>query len=290
MRRLEFCRVRSENSREATKGIPHRQIRSVVCCFLTLFSPGLAFSLQPSTSQMVRASISSTEADWKATPHFSYVERDLDEKDGVTTSKTYRVLMIEGSPYSRLIAVGGEPLSPAQQEREGKKLREEIAKRGSESPGARAKRVAKYQKDRSRMFALLHDMAEAFDFKRVGQQRMEGHEVYVLEATPRPGYEPESRETKLLTGMKGTLWIDKDTYQWVKVEAVAIKPVWMGWFIAKVRPGTRFSLEQAPVMKTFWLPKHFSVQVKAEILFWQKNYSHSETYSDYHLISRISAP
>jgi hypothetical protein len=74
------------------------------------------------------------------------------------------------------------------------------------------------------------------------------------------------------------------------VEAVAIKPVWMGWFIAKVLPGTRFSLEQAPVMKTLWLPEHFSVEVKAKILWWQKSYAHSETYYDYHLISTISPP
>ena len=138
------------------------------------------------------------------------------------------------------------------------------------------------------MFALLDEMAKAFDFKRVGQQKIDGHVVYVLQATPRPGYEPESRETKLLTGMKGTLWIDKDTDQWVRVEAEAIKPVWMGWFIAKVLPGTRFSLEQVQVMNRVWLPEHFSVEVRAKILWWQKNYAHTETYYDYHLISGTS--
>ena len=56
-------------------------------------------------------------------------------------------------------------------------------------------------------------MAEAFDFKQVGQQQIEGHKVYVLEATPHPGYEPKRRETKLLTGMTGRLWIDQETYQ-----------------------------------------------------------------------------
>jgi len=196
--------------------------------------------------------------------------------------------MIDGSPYSRLIAVGGGPLSPAEQAQEGEKLRAEIAKRANESPQARAKRVAQYQKDRERMFALLNEMAEAFDFKQVGEQQIDGHEVYELQATPHPGYEAKSRETKLLTGMTGKLWIDKKTYQWVRVEAEAIKPVWMGWFIAKVLPGTRFCLEQSPVTKTLWLPEHFSVEVKAKILWWQKSYTHSETYRDYHLISAIS--
>ena len=103
---------------------------------------------------MVRASISSTEADWKATPHFSYVERDTDEKDGATSSKTYRVCMIDRSSYPRLIAVGGEPLSPAEEAGVSEKLREEITNRANESPQSRAKRVAQYQKDRARMLAL----------------------------------------------------------------------------------------------------------------------------------------
>jgi hypothetical protein len=263
-------------------------IRCAACCIITLFFARPAFPLQVATEEMIKTSITSTQADWKEWAHFSYDERDIDEKDGVRTSKTYKVCMIDGSPYSRLFRVEGKPLSPEEQAQEGEKLREAIAKRANESPEERAHRVAAYQKDNDRMFALLSEMAEAFDFKEVGQEQMNGHEVYVLEATPRPGYEPKSRETKLLTGMTGKLWIDKDTHKWVRVEAVAIKPVWMGWFIAKVLPGTSFSLDQSPAMNSLWLPEHFSVDIKAKILWWQKSYAHSETYSDYHLISATS--
>ena len=150
----EFCVMRTESWREAAKGILHRHVRSAACCFITLLFPWSAFPLQPATSHMVRASISSTEADWKATPHFSYVERDTDEKDGATSSKTYRVCMIDRSSYPRLIAVGGEPLSPAEEAGVSEKLREEITNRANESPQSRAKRVAQYQKDRARMLAL----------------------------------------------------------------------------------------------------------------------------------------
>lgn len=260
-------------------------IPCAACCFFTLLFPGPAFPLQLATADMIKTSITSTQADWKEWAHFSYDERDIDEKEGVTTTKTYRVGMIEGSPYSRLLAVEGKPLSPEEQTQEGEKLRAVIANRANESPEERAHRLAEYQKERKRMFDLLNEMAEAFDFKQVGQEQLNGHGVYVLEATPRPGYEPKSHETKMLTGMTGKLWIDKATYKWVRVEAEAIKPVWMGWFIARVLPGTRFSLDQSPVMNSLWLPEHFSVEVKAKILWWQKSYAHSETYSDYHLIS-----
>ena len=172
--------MRIESRRDATKRILLRPIRLATCLFFALLFPVSAFPHQLGTLQIIRASISSTEADWKATPRFSYAERDTDEKDGVTSSKTYKVCMIEGSPYSRLIAVGGEPLSPVEQAQEGEKLREETTKRANESPQARAHRVAEYQKGRERMFALLNEMAAAFDFEQVGQEQIEGHEVYAL--------------------------------------------------------------------------------------------------------------
>jgi hypothetical protein len=276
--------------REAVRGVFRSQIRPVAYSLLVLAFPVSAFSVQPTTQQMVGLSIASSEADWKATPNFSYAERDTDGGGGTTTSKTYRVWTIEGSPYYRLIAIGDEPLSPAQEARETEKLQKEIAKRARESSRERAKRLAQYEEDRGRMFALLHEMAEAFDFKLVGEQRLDDRNVYVLQASPLPGYQPTSRETKILTGMRGTLWIGKDTYKWVKVEAEVTRPVWIGWFIAKVLPGTNFLLEQTPVMQSLWLPKHFSIEAKARVLWFQKYYSHSETYQDYRLPCPPSNP
>ena len=63
--------------------------------------------------------------------------------------------------------------------------------------------------------------------------------------------------------MQGQLWIDESSCQWVKVEAHVMNPGSMFGFLAKVKPGTRFELEQAPVTSTLWLPKRFVVTVKA---------------------------
>jgi hypothetical protein len=194
--------------------------------------------------------------------------------------------MIDGSPYYRLIARNDEKLTAAQETQEEEKLQKEIAKRANESPQARAKRLARYLKDRQRELALMSEMVDAFDFRLVREDSLEGHDVYVFRASPKPGYEPKSRETRVLKGMQGELWIDKETNQWVKVEAEAVKPVWFGWFIAKVSPGTRFLLEQAPVLKNLWLPTHFRVDVKASILWVQEDSTQDETYQNYKLISK----
>lgn len=269
--------------RESPRWRARLALRLPVCLLVSSFG-ALALLLsatRPAAQEIVKLSIASTQADWKATPEFSYTEQDDDVRSGVTVSKTYRVWMLDGSPYSRLTAIGNEPLSRARNAQESLKLRKEIVRRAEESAHAHAARVAKYQKDRHRMFALIDEMAAAFDFKFLGEQKLEGHDVDVFTASPRPGYQPKSWETRILTGMKGKLWVDRDTYQWVKVEAVAIRPVRLGWFIAKVLPGTRFLLEQAPVTGNLWQPEHFSIEARAWILGWRKDYVHSETYTDY---------
>ena len=104
----------------------------------------------------------------------------------------------------------------------------------------------------------------------------------MLNATPKPGYVPLNHEGKVLMGMKGKLWIDQATYQWVKVEAQVVRPVSFFGFFARVGPGTRFVLEQEPVNDNLWLPKHFSVNVVASAFgFIDERSTEDDTYRDY---------
>src|SRR5207245_279160 len=126
---------------------------------------------------------------------------------------------------------------------EARKLQQEIYSREHEPKRGRDRRMAKYSKERDQDAAMLREMADAFDYTLVGDQNLDGRDIWVLDATSRPGYHPKNRETKMLIGMKGKVWIDKATYQWVKVEAQVVKPVSVYGFIAKVGPGTSFVLE-----------------------------------------------
>ena len=235
----------------------------------------------PDAREIVRRSVAVLEQDWKRAPEYSYTDRDAESKDGSRTVRTSKVYMIDGSPYYRLIALNDEPLSPRQEAREEAKLQAAIARREKESASARAGRIAQYVKERRQDHMLMREMVNAFDFKVRGETEMEGHRVYVLAAGPRPGYHPPTLETRALTGMRGTLWVDVETYQWVKVEAEVFKPVSVALFIAKVRPGTSFLFEQAPVADGLWLPRHFHTRVVASILWWQHNSTEDETYTGY---------
>ncbi len=163
-----------------------------------------------------------------------------------------------------------------------------IAKRSSESANHRSERIAKFQQDRERDRVLMQQLTEAFDFHLVGERRLSGYTVYVLRATPRPGYQPPNTDSEVLRGMRGTLWIDTRTYQWVKVEARVVRPVSIAGFLARVQPGTRFELEKMPVGNGIWLPKHFAMHSDARVLFlFRRQTQEQDTYFNYQKAARL---
>jgi len=258
----------------------HPPFRFIAWVTLLLFalSAGVTARAQSKVEEIIQRSVEANELDWKADPQYSYFERDV--QNGV--NRTNQVMMIEGSPYYRLTAVDDKQISKEEQAKQEQKLQQAIAQRKRESPQQRAARIAQYEKDRKRDHLLMEQLTKAFNFTLEGEEKLGPYDVYVLRATPRPGYTPPNRETRVLTGMNGTLWIDKQTYQWVKVEAHVIHPVAIEGFLARVEPGTRFELEKAPVANGVWLPKHFAMKAHARVIFlFTHNEQEEDTYWDY---------
>jgi hypothetical protein len=241
---------------------------------------GQAAERAPDVSTVIARSVGVTDADWNAAPRYDFIETDRSPHGTIT----YDVTTIRGTPYSRIVMENGKPLSAEGARREEQKLETTVAERSAESPGEAARRIAKYQRGRDRDHLMMSQITRAFDFQFVGQQTLEDHQVWVLKATPRAGYQPPNMETEALTGMNGTLWIDSGTYQWVKVEAHVIRPVSIGGFLAHVQPGTFFELDKAPVAPGIWLARHFVMRSKADVLWVFRNrQAEDESFSDYHL-------
>lgn len=245
----------------------------------------------PSPEEIVRRSVDAIKEDWAEASKFTYLERDVDSKHGSPAmARTYRVLMIDGSPYNLVTAVNDRPLSPEEKGVEQRKLEREIEKRHNESDRERRRRIAKYDRENQRDHEMLQEMVEAFRFRLTGEAQVDGHDCWVLDAESKPDYEPTDHEGHVLKGMKGQLWVDKATYQWVKVHAEVVKPVNFYGFLARVGPGTEFNLEQEPVANGLWLPKTFEVRVKAVALgLFSENSSENDSYRDYQPMPQASA-
>src|SRR6476661_9207868 len=111
-----------------------------------------------SVEKIVANSVLANQKDFQAAVHYNWKERERTPKG----SKTSQVTMIEGTPYYRVIAVNGKPLSPAEQAKEKKKEQQAVAERAAETPEQRRKRVEQFDKDRHRDAEMMAQLTKAF--------------------------------------------------------------------------------------------------------------------------------
>ncbi len=220
---------------------------------------------------------------------YTYIERNeehhLDGHGAVkkVESRTLEVLEVYGEPIERLTAKDDQPLSSDEAKKEDEKIQKIIDKRKNESEGDRRKRLEKKEeksREEDRKFVL--EVADAFNFRVVGSELLDGHDTWVLDAEPRPGYKFKDRGAQILSKFKGRVWIDKAEQQWVKLDLTAIDTLSVGFVLARIHKGTRVLVELTKVNNEVWLPKHVQSHLDVRIALL-KNYDEDieQTYSDY---------
>jgi hypothetical protein len=237
----------------------------------------------PDVSEIVRQSVAANHRNLAASTDFDHCERVL-TRDG---NKTYAVTMMLGTPYQRLTEINGQPLPADERQREQQKQDAARITRERETQDERTTRLEKHEKDQRRNRLLLDQLPQAFDFTIEGEQTIGRFDAYVLHATPRRDYQPPTLEAQVLTGMEGRFWIERNSYQWIKAEAAVVRPVSIASFLARVEPGTQFTLEQSPVASDVWMPARFSMRTRGRILFLLKQRTQIDaTYYDYRRVER----
>jgi hypothetical protein len=219
---------------------------------------------------------------------YTYIERDeertLDGKGDVKSVdvKTYEVMELYGEQVQRLIEKDDKALDSEDTEKEEKKIQKIIDKRKNESEDARRKRQKKEEKDREDGRKFEREVADAYNFHLVGTESVGGRDAWVIDAEPRPGYEPQMKEAKFLPKFHGRVWIDKNEAQLAKMDVECIDTVSLGWFLARIHKGSRIVFEQTRVNDEVWLPKHVSLKVDVRLALLKNfNLAMEQTYRDY---------
>jgi hypothetical protein len=231
--------------------------------------------------EIVERAANAMRSDWQAAPSWSFVQRDVTEANGKRTVRTHRVLIVAGSDYYMLTAVDDKPLSDDQQHAELLKLKAEVERRSHEDAAAAQRRAEIYRKQREQNGALLLEFSNAFQFELVREEAMLGRDVWLLSASPRADYKPPNRTARILTGMRGRLWVDKATFHWARAEADVVNSVSILGFFARVLPGTHMELEMAPVNDTTWQATRFPVRLKISKLWMKSTQNNLTEYSMY---------
>ena len=207
---------------------------------------------------------------------------DSSGRAGKTESETYEVLILYGRPFQRLIEKNGKPLSPGEERKQRQKMDKEVARRKNETAEQKEKRFREENKGLRQQREILEEVADAFDFHVLGEEEVDGFATWVIQAEPKPGYQPRSRQTKILRNFRGKLWITEDDYRWVKVEAEVVRPISLGLVLARLNPGTTLAFEQRRVQREIWMPSQVRIRIVGRLALLKKfNAEVLVTYSDY---------
>jgi hypothetical protein len=217
-------------------------------------------------------------------------ERKLDGGGRVkqTEIKTYEVTPVGNRTVERLMSVNGKELSAAEREKEDRRVQkqvEEIIKR-------REKELQKKERDRARGGeqeeedddrVTILDFLHLCEITSVRREVFRGVEVIAFDFEPRKSVKPKNRVESIVSKLAGTLWVDEQAGQIVRLEARLTDSFKMaGGLLASVGPSTAFAFEQEKVDGEVWLPSLTEGNISVRLMLFSKiNRSMKRSYSDY---------
>jgi hypothetical protein len=219
---------------------------------------------------------------------YTYIQREeehrLDGKGQVKSSesKTEEIMVLYGEQVQRLIAKNDKPLPEKDTAKEEERIRKLTDKRKNESEEQRKKRMEAEEKDREDARKFVGEVADAYNFRLIGMDNLDGRQTYVIDAEPRPDFEPHTKEAKILPKFRFRAWIDQAESQWVKLDAECVDTVSLGWFLARIHKGSRLLIDQTRVNDEVWLPRHVAIKVDVRVALLKNfNVEADVTYRDY---------
>jgi hypothetical protein len=242
---------------------------------------------QSDLREIIRQSIRNYQHDWRtAREAWVYTQKDITETDGKRRVEVSEILPLDGTPYERLTAKDGRALTPEEDRKEERKYEKALQQRGRETPAERKERIRKFERDRD----FIKEIPEAYDFKVMGEEAVEGRPAWVVTMRPHPGFVPTTTRGALLEHITGKLWIDKEDRQWARAEAHVSDTINIGWIIARIEPGTNFKVEQTRIENGFWMPKKITISGAAHLmLVHNKPLNEELIYSGFHREDSASA-
>jgi hypothetical protein len=253
-----------------------------------LFLLPLAAAPADDPREIVRRAVELDRRNAQLFKSYNFIERtdqrqySGDGKPKKVDIRTFDVTLQEGSPYRRVIARHDQPLAPDEERAEQQKFEYNIEQRRHETPEQRARRIAAFERRIEKQREPAREIPDAFLFKLVGEEKLDGRAVWVVEATPKPGYKPRSSAARFFPKVRGKLWIDRASYQWVKGEMESLDTITLGAFLLRLAKGSRIAVEQTLVDGEVWLPRHVDLHASARILLFKSLRASADiTYSNY---------
>jgi hypothetical protein len=210
--------------------------------------------------------------------NYSYTQKIIKRelgKDGIlreTQSETNQLSFYKGRRIRRLIEKNGKPLSADEQSEEDKNAQKRVAGIEKEIAKKEARTVeqsANETPDDENNRVSIAEVLRASNLVNPRRERFRGRDVVVFDFEPNPNFDFKNAKSflKFFGKTAGVMWIDEKDRQVARLEAVLFDNFKIGGgFLANLKKGASFALEQERVNDEIWLPSTADINLSVKVL------------------------
>ena len=190
--------------------------------------------------------------------------------------------------YRRVIERDGVPVPKHELDQQDEEYRARVERHAARPRTAEQRTEDEHARQRAQV--IVDDVLKTLQFEIARREVRSGRPVIVVTFTPNPAARPATREGRMASVFKGSVWIDEALREVTDVRAVAIDDVSFGGFIAKVYEGTEAVIERREVEPGVWMPTRLTLSGDIRALFRRATIKHVIEWSDYREIGNPPSP
>ena len=210
--------------------------------------------------------------------NYSFTQKSISReigKDGVLREKESETLQLsfyKGNRIRRLVEKNGKPLLEKEQIEEDKNVQKRVAEIEKEIAKKEARTVSQSNNGTSDEENRRISIAEILRASRLvnpRRERFRGRDVVVFDFEPNPDFDFRHAKSflKFFGKTAGVMWIDEKDKQVARLEAVLFDNFKVGGgFLANLKKGASFALEQERVNDEIWLPSVADINLSVKVL------------------------
>lgn len=196
---------------------------------------------------------------------------------------TKQIVETSNGGVARLLAIGGHPLSASQTQQEIERLHKLDA-----DPSIEAHRRNSELRDAGRVKKFMRLLPDAFLYQSAGSVETANGPMIRLKFVPNPKFSPPDFESRVVTGIRGEVWISPEDLRVVRIQGRIFKTVDFGWgILGSLYPGATMQIEQSKTNCCGWQLAHLGLHLDGkELIFKSLHIAVEETASDYQSVPR----
>jgi hypothetical protein len=219
---------------------------------------------------------------------YTYAEKETIEELSAqgqvkkSETKTYIWRHTEFDSFLKLLTINGAAYDSSYLKLQDEKIRQTMLEEDLRSEAEKNQMRMKARQDREEETALFRNLTEAFVFKPFAQEIINGCNAWVMDFSPRPDFKPRNRESRLLKGLFGKIWITVDESQLIRLAGTLEEDVDYGAGIfGSLKKGSTVTLEQEDIGNGLWFPTFTIITYKANLLIKGTHERQISHYTNY---------